>query len=220
MEKQKKSEKKILKFLRELAVIVIGIIITVGLGLWVNNNNIKKEQQQYFNAIILELNENAENFNKYAIALQKSIRYSNYLRSYDEKSLSLDSVRYYGACYFDSIGWGEFNKVILYCEDAFEMFKSSGSMRHVNDKKLLLSIWKVYYSMKNTQNMIHEFIQYKKDIALMDIQKMENGEQVVAPRKMFYLDNLPQVMVDGCEGMAELIRETISELEKSKIVNR
>ena len=214
MKKIKISAKPILKFLRELAVVVIGIAITIGLGLWINNNNIKKDQKQYLNAIILELKENMENFDKYARALQKSVRYSNYLRSHNEKSLSLDSIRYYGACYTDSIGWGEANKIILYTENAFEMFKASGAMRHMDDKKLLLSIWKVYYAMKSTQNTIHELIEYKRNIAMMDIQKMENGEQVVARRKVFYLDNIPQMMVDGCESVVDLLRETISELEK------
>jgi hypothetical protein len=214
MKKLKILAKPVLKFLRELVVVATGIGITVGIGLWVNHHNIKKDQKQYLDAIILELKENAENFDRYARALQKSVRYSNYLRSHDEKSLSLDSIRYYGACYYDSIGWGEFNKIILYSEDAFEMFKASGAMRHVDDKKLLLSIWKVYYALKSTQNMFHEFIEYKRDLAMMDIQKMENGERVVAPRRMFYLDNVPQVMVDGCENMVELIGKTILEIEK------
>jgi hypothetical protein len=214
MKKSEISIKPIVKFLRELAVVVAGIFITVGLGLWVNNHNIKKDQQQYLDAIILELKENAENFDQYARALQKSVRYSNYLRSHDEKSLSMDSIRYYGACYTDSIGWGESNKIILYHEDAFEMFKTSGAMRHVDNKKLLLAIWKVYYAMKSTQNLIHEDIQYKKEMIMMDLQRMVNGEQVVARARWFYLDNVPYSMVNNCEAMSEWIRETISELEK------
>jgi len=219
MNKSKISMKPLLKFLRELAVVVTGIAVTVSIGFWVNSINVKKDQKQYLDAIILELKENAEKFDDYAKKLQKSVGYSNYLRSLtDEKSLSLDSVSYYGYCTNDEIGWGEADPVTLYNKNAFEMFKFSGDMRQLDDKELLLSIWKVYYLMESTQERIDGYIQCKKEMMMLEIQRLYKGEKLVARLYFFYMDNIPLYMKCDCEGTAEFIRETVSRLETSKMV--
>jgi len=202
--------KRIGKYLREVSVVVIGVAITVGIGLWVNNNNIKKDQKQYLSAIILELKDNAENFDDYAKMLQKSVGYSNYLHSlHDITSINKDSIDYYAT---GSTGWGNWDPVTLYNEDAFEMFKTSGAMRQIEDKELLLSIWKVYHVMKNVQNSIDNDLQYKKEVAMM-----ENHNDIVRMER-FYINNVPYTMKYRCELAAEFIRETVSKLEQSKIV--
>jgi hypothetical protein len=118
--KQNSSMNPIIKYLREVSVVVIGVAVTVGIGLWINNSNIKKDQKQYLDAIILELKENAENFDNYAKMLQKSVRYSNYLHSLNDiKSINGDSTNYYASDNADGIGWGNWEPVILYNEDAF-----------------------------------------------------------------------------------------------------
>ena len=219
MNKSKVSMKPIVKYLRELSIVVMGVTITVGIGLWVNNNNIKKDQKQYLDAIILELEENADTFDTYAKMLQKSVRYSNYLHSlHDVKSLSRDSIRYYAITTDDGIGWGNADPITLYNEDAFEMFKFSGAMRQVDDKKLLLSIWKVYHLMKSTQNRIDYCLQYKQELIVSDLHRIDDGKPVVVNGKWFYINNVPLQMVLECESAAKFIKETVSELEKSKIV--
>jgi hypothetical protein len=219
MNKSKIPMTKIVKYLRELSIIITGIVITVGFGLWVNKNNIRKDQKQYLDAIVLELKENAESFDFYAKKLQKCVGYSNYLRSHDDKSINQDSINYYAYSTGNhEIGWGNTNPVTLYNEDAFEMFKSSGAMRQIDDKELLLSIWKVYHLMKCTQNEIDDHLRYKRELGMNFLQRVDNGEQVVAPIKWFYRNGIPQMMVDHCEYAAEFIRETISKLEQSKIV--
>jgi hypothetical protein len=212
--KQNFSVKPIVKYLREVSVVVIGVAITVGIGLWINNNNIRKDQKQYLDAILLELKENAEKFDDYAKDLRKSVGYSNYLHSLhrDIKSISKDSIDYYAFDNEDGLGWGSWNPVILYTEDAFEMFKSSGAMRQVDDKELLLSIWKVYNLMRSTQNIIDGLLQHKKEVAMME------DDHSIARMWSFYMNNIPQSMVYHCEGTTELIRETVSKLEKSEIV--
>ena len=47
MNKSKEKILPIIKYLRELSIVVAGIAITVGIGLWVNNNNYKEDQKQY-----------------------------------------------------------------------------------------------------------------------------------------------------------------------------
>ena len=211
---------KIGKYLRELSIVVTGIAITVGIGLWVNSINVKKDQKQYLDAIILELKENAEKFDLYAKMQQKCIGYSNYLNSHNEKSLNQDSIRYYAYRDSTGIGWGNHDPVILYNEDAFEMFKTSGAMRQIDDKELLLSIWKVYNIMRNSQNNIDDLLEYKKEQGMDFIRRTDNGEKNVVPLKWFYRNNCPLGMRKICEGTAEYIRETVSKLETSKIVKR
>ena len=218
MNKSKNSMRKIGKYLREISVVVIGVAVTVGVGLWVNNNNIKKDQKQYIDAIILELKENAEKFDNYAKMQQKCIGYSNYLNSHNEKSLNWDSIRYYAYRGSNGIGWGNNDPVILYNEDAFEMFKSSGAMRQIDNKELLLSIWKVYNVMRNAQNNIDDLIAYKKEQGMEFRHRVDNGEKNIVPLKWFYVNNCPLSMREICEDTAEFIRETVSKLEESKIV--
>ena len=95
MNKSKNLLAKLGKYLRELSIVVTGIAITIGIGLWANNHNLKKDQKQYVEAILLELNENAASFETYAKRLQKSVAYSNYLRSHDLKFINKDSINYY-----------------------------------------------------------------------------------------------------------------------------
>jgi len=217
MNKLKVSMKPIIKYFRELSIVVIGVTITVSIGLWINNNNIRKDQKQYIGAIILELKENAETFDTYAKKLQTCVRYSNYLHSIDEKSkLNFDSINYYAYSGSDRIGWGNAISVTLYTEDAFEMFKFSGAMRHVDDKELLLSIWKVYYQMKSTQNYINECIQNKHEQLRDDRQADRNGKQIVVRAETFYINDNPYFMKFSCESTAKYVREIVSELENRK----
>jgi len=218
MNKSKKTIREIVRYFRELSIIIAGIAITVGIGFWVNNNNSQKDLKQYFEAIILELNENVENFDNYARGLQKSVRYSNYLNSTGTKSLNQDSIDYYAFDNEDGLGWGNWKPVILYKKDAFEMFKFSGTMRQLDDKELLLSIWRVYQVMESVQNIIDSDLEYKKDEGLRERQRIDNGEQIVARLAWFYINDVPKSMAIMCESTAESIRETVSELEKSKIV--
>jgi len=220
MNKSKKTIQQVVKYLRELSIIIAGVSITVGVGLWVNNNNNERDQKQYLDAIILELKENAENFDTYARMLQKSVRYSDYINSHNEKSLHSDTIKYYAWSGPDGIGWGNWDPVTLYNKDAFEMYKFSGAMRQVGDKELLLSIMKVYHLMENAQNNIDGRLQFKKEVGMMDIKRLDDGEQIVVRMAWFYRNNMPRSMVYFCEGAAEHIRETVAKLEKSKIAKR
>ena len=210
--------KDFVKYLREVSVVVIGVAISVSIGLWVNSVNIKKDQKQYLEAIMIELKENAENFEFYAIMMNKSVRYSNYLQSHHIDSLNQDSIEYYAYTNSEGFGWGNLDLFILYNEDAFEMFKSSGSMQQINDKELLLSVWKVYHQMKNTQKSIDSKMEYKKEVLTDDRKRISDGEQIKARALWFYINNVPKNMVQECEGTAYFIKQTVSKIENSKYI--
>jgi hypothetical protein len=134
------SIEKIGKYLREISVVVIGVAITLFASFWITDRNEKREMSLHLAAIKLELEENLSMLdatNHYLI--QPAVKYANFLRSHDKKSLNLDSLRYYvnsGTIYNASS--------ITIKTNAFDMFKTSGNMRLVTNKELLLSIWDSY----------------------------------------------------------------------------
>ena len=159
--------KPVLKFLRELAIVVTGIGITVGAGLWVNNNNIRKDQKKYLDAIIIELENNAKEFDDYSRFLQKQVRYTEYLFSIHGKPSNNDSIEFYAYTDNENCGIGYTESVsAMFPTNAFEMFKSSGAMRQIENKKLLQSIWRIYVQIENAKRNLDRFFQIKLDEAM------------------------------------------------------
>ena len=216
MSKSKKSTNPILKFFRELLVVVTGIGITVGTGLWVNKKNNEKDLKQYLTALKMELEQNAENFDWYANSLQKSVKYANYILSHDEKSVNQDTINYYMDSK-DGVGWGAIQSVNVFTKNAFEMFKISGAMRQMGDKGLLMYVWEIYSKMENVQSFLDMCIQIKREERLKEVQLWAEGKKIIVPMKIFYSDSYIHEMLRECKDMSERIKQTISILEASKI---
>ena len=163
--------RKVYKFLREIAVIVIGVTITLSASYWISNRNAKRDMSLSLSMIKLELEENIrilEEANNNLI--QVSINYSDYLRSHKKDSLDLDSLLFYRErTVFNT-------SLVTVKNNAFDMFKTSGNMSLVKDKKLLLSLWDVYTKLDNL-NHFHE-----------DVSQLKMDEM----KKYFYLNGLPE----------------------------
>ena len=86
---------KIGKYLREISVVVIGVAITLSVSYWISNKSEKRDMALYLNAIKLELEENIKTLERAIENLEPSVRYSNYLKSQDAKSLNSDSINSY-----------------------------------------------------------------------------------------------------------------------------
>ena len=170
MKKLKIRIDKIRKFLREIAVVVIGVAITLSTSYWITNKNAKRDMTLSLSMIKLELEENIriieEAKNSY---MQVAINYSDYLNSHKEEPLDLDTLLFYR----DRTAFN--STTVLVKRNAFEMFKTSGNMSLVKDKKLLLSIWDVYTKLDELENISKTVIQLK-------MEEM---------RKYFYLNSLP-----------------------------
>ena len=233
MKKIKISASPILKFLRELSVIVTGIVITVGLGFWVNKRNNEKDLKLYLTAVSMELEENANRFDLYAKWMQKSVRYANYLRSNDNNSLNRDSLDYYrSSTQFDAYteeyaekGYGCGYMIInsyadMFTTYSFEMLQISGLMRHIKDKQLLSSIWEAYSQINIVKNFLKRNFQIKEEEALKEFQLTVEGKPAVVPMKVFYNTDLPENMVQNCISASKMLKETISKLEEAKMVKR
>jgi hypothetical protein len=149
--KTKLSMQKIGKYLRDLSIVVAGIAVTLFVNDRIMKRNEKKDLKLYLTAIKLELEKNIKYLDDLIKDNQISVDYADYLKSHDKKTIkrdTLDVFRVQGGFY--SIRSFPFGM------NAFEMFKSSGMMRLVNDKELLLSIWGAY----GTINSIKELLDY------------------------------------------------------------
>jgi len=209
-DKSKISMLKIGKYFREISVVVIGVAITLLAGYWINTGSIKNDVALNLNAIKIELERNAIAFEKYANLLHKSTRYADYVQSHDEKSISQDSIRYYSYTDEDGIGWGDINSQTVLITNAFEMLKTSGTMRYIADKELLGNIWEVYTIMENTQKSLDESFQWKRELRIIELTT-ERGTPV--PNRIFYSLGASHRMELECRQVSEIIKNMLSEWE-------
>jgi len=214
MDKSKKSMAKIGIFFREIAVVVLGVGITLSVGVWLNNRSEKRDVALSLNAIKAELETNAIAFEDYAKRLHKSTRYTDYIRSHDEKSISQDSIMYYVYSNEDGIGWSSFTSETVLVTNAFEMLKASGIMRHISNKKLLETIWEIYSKMENSQKFLDDAFQLKKDLCTDELKQVgKERKNATIPMFTFYGLDMSYAMEESCRNTSEEIRKVLSEWE-------
>ena len=213
--KTKKIFKKTVKYLRELSIVVIGVAITVSIGLWINKKSNEKDLKQYLSAIKMELEENAKWFDYSAKWLQKSLNYQRYLKSNDRYALNQDTLSYYAITDDDGCGIHYLHSPQLFKTNVFEMFKTSGIMRQVNDKELLESIWGAYTKIEDTMRFLDLGFQIKREEAMKEGQLWAEGKPIAVSMLIFYSTGYPYDMVFRCKSTSETLKETISKLEKA-----
>jgi len=173
------------KYLREISVVVIGVAITLFASYWIGINNEKRDMALHLRAIKMELEANAGDISGLIESLQPECRYAAYLRSHDKKSLDKDTLdSYFPLCYSAPIRY-------TFKTNAFEIFKSSGTMRLMNDKELLSEIWNVYDGLNLLKEVIDEHSTLKwnfleKEISLVDWDKDGKIERNIIPMYDFY----------------------------------
>ena len=201
---------KIGKYLQEISVIVIGIAITLSVSYWISLKNEKRDMTLYLRAIKVEQEENIKTVEKAIEYLKYSVSYSNYLRTNDKNSLNKDSLKSY---------FNVANNIQTYTfkTNAFEMFKNSGVMRLMDNKKLLLNIWGIYTELIELKQLLDEYNNRKwslieNDIPLIEIN-MGQAEFNIIPMYSFYAVGAPIGMMAECEKVLENLYDFISKLE-------
>ena len=215
MKKSKSTINKIGKYFREISVVVIGVAITLSVGIWLNNKSEKKDMAIYLNAIKMELEENLTRLDSIAADLQAAANYEMYLKFHDNKTLNADTLTYYAVnvCYHINL-----MKLGL---NTFEMFKSSGAMRLINDKELLMSIWNVYYKCAALNEILVRYYDRKFEHIEKEGQYLKNGivnykglnYAVTAPMYNFYAVPFTAAILNNKESVTKSIKETLSKLE-------
>jgi hypothetical protein len=215
MKKPKISIPKIGKYFREISVVIIGVAITLSATLWISKKNEKRDMNLYLNAIKIELEENITTMNRCIEYLQPDVEYEKYLKTRDKESLNEDTLAYYAnTCYT--------LRQYAFKTNAFEMFKSSGIMRLMDDKELLLSIWDIYTDLVSLNEALKWYFDTKwghmeKDFLFvesgkLDFSKLRNG----APMYIFYNSALSSSTMESFDFILKETKETVSKLEKRK----
>ena len=207
MNKSKKSKNKIVKFIRETAVVVIGVAITLSASFLITKSNEKRDIHLYLNAIKMELEENTKILNEATEYFKPLVSYSAYLRSHDKKSLNKDSLNnYIHACY-----WVQ---SFVFKTNAFEMFKSSGMMRLMNNKELLMAIWDVYtelFVLKNEYDE-HEKRRWNYSEKEIPLFVFDKGQMIYDFIPMYDFFKL-----DYTKGMLSMSEQALKEIEKVQL---
>jgi hypothetical protein len=200
------------KTLRDVMVVVVGIAITFSLNNWMSNSKERKDMQLYLNAVKTELEDNLNSVENKIPLYQKAVKLSDYLRSHNQDDYQLDSILNY-----QMILNGVYS--FTYRTSAFEMFKMSGAMRLMKDKKLLSAIWDAYvgleqlkagndfYMNQKTDLMVNYFI-ITRDVIQNNNDFMTIFQKPETKRYFSYLMiswSYVQQFLDG----AEQIRETL-----------
>ena len=159
---------------------------------------------------MMELDENTKEIDSVIEYLQPAVRYADYLSSHTKDSMNRDTVRIYEKV-FSSAARFTFNT------NAFDMFKTSGVMRLVDSKELLLSIWDVYSSINTLKETLDLGFQMKYDEIKKLISLAKQGAMEDAPLRDFFTDtDITHSMLEGSEETLKISKELISKLEESE----
>ncbi len=203
--------KAIVRYIRDFSIVVAGIAVTLYVNYKVTNQDEKRDLRLYLNTIKMELEENIKVFDEVIEYMQPSIRYADYVRSHDKKSLNRDTLNVYVNVFSSS-------KSFTFNTNAFEMFKTSGIMRLVDDKDLLLSIWDVYTSINDLEEYLDLGFQTKYDEMKKLLALTKQGDVKDAPLRDFYTDsNMTYMMLQMSEETLKKSKEMVLKLEESKM---
>ena len=218
MNKIKISIKKLGEISREIFVVVIGVGITLSASYWITNRKEKSDMTLYLHTIKLELAENKKTLDEIEQHVQKSYNYTIYLlSSHNKKLLNADTIRFYSDVYYTL-------PTLTFKTNAFDMFKTSGNMRLVSDKELLLSIWDTYAVLVELQQqftavMAIKFEDMRKESQLVPLVEilLRSDEEIlknVPPMYNFHVNLLFYNMLSqASRKTSAMLNETLSRLE-------
>ena len=214
MRKSKKPQNKIVKYLREVSVVVIGVAITLSASYLITRSSEKRDMRLYMEAIKIELEENTKIINKTINYLKPTVNYSAYLRSHNKKSLNKDSINnYLHACFYV--------ESFIFKKNAFETFKSSGMMRLISNKELLLAIWDMYDKLIILKQYIDEYETRRWNYMEKEIPLIENVEELSKHDYIFMYDFYKIEYSEGIliesEQVLKKIKEVLLKLEETKM---
>jgi len=205
--------KSIGKYLRELSIVVTGIAITIGIGLWVNSKNNEKDLNLNLVAIKLELEENIIYIINREVELLPEFKYAEYLKSHKKDELDFEIIKNFAQNGYTNVDF------IFFKTGAFEMFKSSGAMRLLQNKELMQKIWDTYFWLHRQEVAFEKLTQIKIDEILKWVEERKKSpDKQIIPLYDFYVLGFYDFYYEGTKStynqLFEMLNETLSELDK------
>lgn len=211
MNTKKISRKTIVRYIRDFSIVVAGIAVTLYINDIVTRKSEKRDMKLYLNAVKMELESNIKTLDNAIEDLQPAIRYSQYLQSQHKDSLNKDTlINYVNICF--SLDAYAFKT------NAFEMFKTSGAMRLVENKDLLQSLWAIYSGFTSLKELMEwnyktKWEDLQKDLPLIDLGG--NNELKGALLYNYYYLNTPKMMQQNYDKILEETKKVVSLLEET-----
>jgi hypothetical protein len=192
--------------------VVAGIAVTLYASGWVTKSSEKNDMKLYLNSIKIEMEENIKIINEAMEYIQPCLRYSEYLQTHDKTSLSSDTIMKYVSSFY-------YSRTFSFKTNAFEMFKSSGNMRLMNDRELLLAIWDVYVELADLKDFFDWYDKTKTDDMIKEVSEVivvKNGalniKKSIVPMYNFYLIGIPGNVPTECQKVLVKANELVARL--------
>ena len=208
--KSRISVRTIVRYVRDFSIVVAGIAVTLYVNDKVTNQGEKRDLVLYLNSVKMELEENIKTVDQAIELLEPTINYSKYLRSAPKKSLHIDSLNYYAMICYPLNAY-------TFTSNAFEMFKTSGIMRLVEDKDLLLSLWEAYDWFSILKELLDWNYQTKWESMKQELSKVDfggKGELLEPPLYLYHALGLSEGLLQTLTMTKNKATEVLSMLEK------
>ncbi|GHT35931.1 hypothetical protein AGMMS49574_26560 [Bacteroidia bacterium] len=202
------------KYVRELSIVVIGIAISFSINNWISDKSEKKDMKLYLGAIEVELERNVEKLELLKDHFERAQEYSQFLNTH-EKAFSVQDSTYFNS-YEDIVYKVEMS---TFNTSAFEMFKTSGYMRFIEDKEFLQSLWSIYSAFAGINQLSKSYSDDKMKYLFDDLQEYESHKKeiekemyVVVPLYKFftfYGSGVHRDIASNCSKTIDLINETL-----------
>ena len=95
------------------------------------------------------------------------------------------------------------------------MFKSSGSMRLVTDKELLLSIWEAYSEIEDMRADFQAYYQYKKDKFEQEYELTRGGKSTPVLLYNFFTSGADLNLQKRSKANLQELKETVATIDKA-----
>lgn len=159
-------------YIRQLSIVVLGIVITFLGSDWISNQSRQKEVRAAMRLVIEELKYNKLQLKQFENEYETDCRMAILLigHGFDSDRLPIDTLQKYKR--FTSI------YTFSYTTDALEVLKSSSLMQQVSDKRLLLDVLHTYNKLKITSEEIKSYCDMKEEVLFSFSLSMDENEQI------------------------------------------
>ena len=208
--KKKNTFTRIVRYTRELSIVVAGIAITFLVNDCIGRRNEKNDMMRYLNAVKVELQENLSIIEEKTAFYDKTAALSRYLRSDKPENLSSDSIAAYSNV-------ATFFFTTTFKTSAFETLKMSGTMRLL-DETLLTYIIDCYRVTDEVKSNSDSYMQRKMDelyTAIIDNEEVNTIDLLSEKQKrLFYFFTIHVNIEQSFRDCADQLQATLDLIEE------
>lgn len=152
------TELRISEYIRQLSIVVVGIIITFAGSDWINEYNTQKKLKKALQLVKSELILNRQGIKEIAERYEEETRAGLYLKRYKPNPLEAnpDSMEVYLYIPFQMTKFG-------YNEDAMAMLKNSTLVQQIANQEIALELIKTYNEIAKVSGNFNFYADNKKE---------------------------------------------------------